>query len=239
MVPAGGLLPPENSVTICGLQYMNVWWLQSIRCLLLFSHLSQIDYTSLPYFQPWSHFSDVWAWDCEWPFHCLFLNVLFFTVIAGSPFMGLCVCFCLHSCFTPDFDCNDVEGKLQNILHTRKFPQQNLSVLTPTPTMKAISSWPCLNPLEKCVHSHNKSLITARRACKFKQVPWAFGCWCAYIWCVFPPFRECFLPAYTIDFLPAPTSYHLSTDTQFYLDWPCTPRPASSHASPWIRPTLT
>lgn len=44
----------------------------------------------------------------------LYLNVLILLQRRCSGFAFIqyvCVCFCLHSCFTQDYDCNEVEGK--------------------------------------------------------------------------------------------------------------------------------
>lgn len=109
--------------------------------------------------------------DIELSFHSLCKCAVFCSTqrCRGFAFMCLCVCFCLHPCFTQDYDCNDVEGKLHNILLTLCLSLYT-SVCQPFTYSVAISSWSCLNPLEICVQSQ----YFKERACKFKQVLCAF-----------------------------------------------------------------
>lgn len=65
-----------------------------------------------------------------------FVNVLFSALHrdAVASLSCVCVCFCLHPCFTQDYDCNDIEGKLHNILLTPYLSHSPLCV-NPTPIM--------------------------------------------------------------------------------------------------------
>ena len=162
--------------------------------------------------QPGSHFSVVWAWHCELSFHSLCKCAVFCSTqrCRGFAFMCLCVCFCLHPCFTQDYDCNDVEGKLHNILLTLCLSLYT-SVCQPFTYSVAISSWSCLNPLEICVQSQ----YFKERACIFKQVLCAF-------WLLVCIHKLLFLlsdstPSWTYNCFSL-SSYHLSTDTQLHID---------------------
>ena len=60
-----------------------------------------------------------------WSFSCVFFGM--FSVLISAAFQNtefdrallscvyICMCSCFHPCFTPDFDTNDVEGKLHHI----------------------------------------------------------------------------------------------------------------------------
>lgn len=86
-----------------------------------------------------SHFADVWVWHLIYHFINL-LNVLFSALHRGAVvFLScVCVCFCLHLCFTQDYDCNDVEGKRNNILLTL-YLSRTPQCVNPTPTVKQVA----------------------------------------------------------------------------------------------------
>lgn len=102
-------------------------------------HYDFLLHSSYVIFLSGSHFADVWVWHLIYHFINL-LNVLFSALHRGAVvFLScVCVCFCLHLCFTQDYDCNDVEGKRNNILLTL-YLSRTPQCVNPTPTVKQVA----------------------------------------------------------------------------------------------------
>lgn len=161
------------------------------------------------------------------------VNVLFSALhrgCRGFAFMCLCVCFCLHPCFTQDYDCNDVEGKLHNILLTLYLSHISQCV---TPAAEHLVPGPVWIHFE-CVYNGGINLwLLQGEGMQIQTGPVFFSS----LVCIPLPFLLCESASPWTYNCSAPSSYHLSTDTQLHID--PTLHILSRHlTSPWIKPTL-
>lgn len=145
------------------------------------------------------------------------VTVLNSAVHNSFAFICLYVCFCLHPCFTPDYDCNDVEGKLHNIVLTPYLSSSPLCV-NPAPIVKLLLLGPVWILLRYVYDLSINLWLLQGEGMNIQTGP-------VYVWFSMHthyPFSSLRVLLLSSHRCFSPSSYHLSTDKKLHIDpTPC------------------